>query len=145
VEFPTRLDPFEGTVYRSGKDGPKVEGQARLNSSDGPWSKRRGMNKLGPTFLMNLFSHPSLTSLDDVATNAHVREVFSRAVCREPLAIDRGPLFSKPPLTLTPAGNQPFGRPPLPFLVRPLRAPWALDAAQLNRLFEKVIGHGCPL
>ena len=68
--------------------------------------------------------------------------LFAKAVCRLPLAAARGKLFEKPPLPTLDQAQPWFDRPPAPLLVRPFRSIGGLNSAQLNRLFDKVIGQG---
>ncbi|MEO6002334.1 MAG: hypothetical protein ABIZ04_11645 [Opitutus sp.] len=68
--------------------------------------------------------------------------LFSKAVCRLPLSAGRGQLFAKPALPTLTQPEPWFGRPPMPLLVRPFRSIGGLNSAQLNRLFDKVIGQG---
>jgi hypothetical protein len=92
--------------------------------------------------IVSHFNPHSLSVRQGAASLANTDGLYARAVCRLPLAVARGYLFPKPPLPSVVQIQDSFERPPLPPLSRPLRSEGGLTSDQLNRLFDKVIGHG---
>lgn len=92
--------------------------------------------------IVSHFNPNSLSIRQGAASLANSEGLYAKAVCRLPLAVARGYLFPKPPLPLVVQVQDSFERPPLPPLIRPLRSVGGLTSEQLNRLFDKVIGHG---
>ena len=96
-------------------------------------------------FPVNLFNSTPLSVRDRNVPEFRESERFARAVCRLPLTAVSSLSFAKPSLPDVTPSTEVFSRPNLPPLIRPLRAPGGFTAAQLSRLFDKVIGTGCPL
>jgi hypothetical protein len=89
---------------------------------------------------MSILNQASLSFCQTSLTSPSDARLLAKAVCRLPLTADYRHLFAKPPLPSVSDTNELFGRPPVPTLIRPLRRKGGFDQAQLNRLFDKVIG-----
>ena len=115
-------------------------GRAAISPID-PWFTAQNPDKL-VAFFVSYFNPTTLSIRQAAANFASNDGLYAKAVCRLPLAAASGYLFPKPPLPSVVQVQDSFERPPLPPLIRPLRSIGGLNSAQLNRLFEKVIGHG---